>query len=148
MLSISQPFQSGNMSFCPGTRVLFFLFCPCSEVSGILVPQPGIEPMILQWNLNHWTTREVPFLHFSFWLGTLVCRDERAKHFQHGSWILANWFWEKRKEGKEKEKWNASLYNMYYVKAFRQYKRKIDKQKGFSDVSSNLLQQIGWFRDL
>ena len=35
----------------------------------ILVPQPGIEPMLpvlgLQ-NLNHWTTREVPWLEVSY----------------------------------------------------------------------------------
>ena len=30
---------------------------------GILVPQPGIEPMppvVEAWGLNHWTAREVP----------------------------------------------------------------------------------------
>ena len=32
----------------------------CSLGCGILVPQPGIEPMspIARWILNHWTTRE------------------------------------------------------------------------------------------
>ena len=33
------------------------------EVGGILTPQPGIEPrlpVLEAWNLNHWTTREVP----------------------------------------------------------------------------------------
>lgn len=37
---------------------------------------------------------------------------------------------------------------MYPVKAVRQQKGKIDKQKEFSDVASNLLQQIGWFQRL
>ena len=30
---------------------------------GILIPQPGMEPVIPAWemqSLNHWTTREVP----------------------------------------------------------------------------------------
>lgn len=37
---------------------------------------------------------------------------------------------------------------MYYVEAVRQYKRTLDKQKGLSDVASNLLQQIRWFQRL
>ena len=42
---------------------LFFFFWQCCTACGILVPQPGIEPVTLElevWNLNHWTTREVP----------------------------------------------------------------------------------------
>ena len=40
-----------------GWRELHHVAC------GILVPQPGIEPILLAlgtWSLNHWTTREVP----------------------------------------------------------------------------------------
>jgi len=36
-------------------------------VCGILVPQPGIEPMpsaVEAWMLNHWTTRVVPKAFF------------------------------------------------------------------------------------
>ena len=35
------------------------------EACGILVPQPGIEPVfpaVEVWSPNHWTTREVPIL--------------------------------------------------------------------------------------
>ena len=43
--------------------IFFFLFCPHHLACGILVPQPGIEPVPpagkVQ-HLNHWTTREVP----------------------------------------------------------------------------------------
>ena len=57
-----------------------FFFCGAWGVGrkgyaacGILVPQPGIEPMppaLGQWSLKHWTTREIPQLDFlNFVLG-------------------------------------------------------------------------------
>ena len=45
------------------THPLFFFSWPHCAVCGILVPQPGIKamsPALGVWNLNHWTTREVP----------------------------------------------------------------------------------------
>ena len=48
------------------TRQLYFIYLfiwPHHAVCGILVPQPGIEPMSLALkvqNLHRWTTREVP----------------------------------------------------------------------------------------
>ena len=44
---------------------LFLSFRPCCAVCGILVLQPGIEPMspaLGAQSLNHWTAREVPTL--------------------------------------------------------------------------------------
>ena len=41
----------------------FFFFWPCHVTFGILVPQPGIEPVppaVEAQSLNHWTAREVP----------------------------------------------------------------------------------------
>ena len=41
----------------------FRIFLFGHMTSGILAPQPGIEPMspaLEEWNLNHWTTRELP----------------------------------------------------------------------------------------
>ena len=41
----------------------FFFFWSLCSAYGILVPQPGIEPMspaVQVWSLNHWTLREVP----------------------------------------------------------------------------------------
>ena len=47
----------------------FFLFLAEPYAAcGILVPQPGIEPMppaMEGWILNHWTAREVPSTHLS-----------------------------------------------------------------------------------
>ena len=42
----------------------FWLHCMACR---ILVPRPGIEPTppaVEAWSLNHWTTREVPYLVF------------------------------------------------------------------------------------
>ena len=45
---------------------MFFVFLGFfghTEASGILVPQPGIEPRpsaVRAWSPNHWTTREFP----------------------------------------------------------------------------------------
>ena len=44
-------------------RILFFLAIPCS----ILVPWPGIKPSpstLRVQSLNHWTTRQVPYIRF------------------------------------------------------------------------------------
>ena len=45
-------------------RTFLFLFFWLHHVAcGILVPQPGIEPMppaLEEWSLNHWTAQEVP----------------------------------------------------------------------------------------
>ena len=55
--------QSSFISF------FFFQFFGCAMWHvGIIVPQPGIEPMppaVEAWSLNHWTAREVPkFFYF------------------------------------------------------------------------------------
>ena len=47
----------------PFTFIFFFFFWPHDREYRILVPWPGIEPVpsaVEAWNLNHWTTREVP----------------------------------------------------------------------------------------
>ena len=44
-------------------NVYFILFWLHRSACGILVPQPGIEPVppaVEVWSLNHWTIREVP----------------------------------------------------------------------------------------
>ena len=46
---------------------LFCFFFFCCIACTILVPWPVIEPMPLAqeaWSLNHWTTREVPYISF------------------------------------------------------------------------------------
>ena len=48
---------------------LIFYFWLCHAACGILVPRPGIEPVrpaVEAWNLNHWTSREVPKLIYFF----------------------------------------------------------------------------------
>ena len=45
------------------TKILKLFFWPCHAVCGILVPQPGIEPMprvVEACSLNHWTAKEFP----------------------------------------------------------------------------------------
>ena len=45
------------------TGLFLFLFWPCHTTCGVLVSQPGIEPMppaVEAQSLNHWTAREVP----------------------------------------------------------------------------------------
>ena len=40
----------------------YLVFWPCRAACGILVPQPGIEPVpavLVAQSLNHWTAREV-----------------------------------------------------------------------------------------
>ena len=42
---------------------LFLFFCSQQATCGVLVPQPGIEPVppeVEVWNPNHWTIRKVP----------------------------------------------------------------------------------------
>ena len=44
-------------------KIFFFPFFYHTMGMGILIPQPGMEPVIPAWEmqtLNHWTTREVP----------------------------------------------------------------------------------------
>ena len=38
----------------------FIYFLLHLKACGLSVPPPGTEPRPVQWNLNHWTTREVP----------------------------------------------------------------------------------------
>ena len=41
----------------------YYYYFGCTTACWILVPQPGMEPtppVAQVWNLNHWTTREVP----------------------------------------------------------------------------------------
>ena len=59
----------------PGYCILLWafliFFLPHCIAYGILIPQPGIEPMpaaVEAWSLNHWTAREVPFWAFLFFL--------------------------------------------------------------------------------
>ena len=43
-----------------------FYFWPCHTAAGSLVLQPGIRhvpPALEAWHPNHWTTREIPYLH-------------------------------------------------------------------------------------
>ena len=45
----------------------FFFFWPYHMACGLLVPQPGIEPVppaVEAWSLNHWMAREVPVYVF------------------------------------------------------------------------------------
>ena len=67
--------QSG--SFLHGQRrmislfhlfILFLIFWLCPMACGILVPRPGIKPVLpvlAVWPLNPWTTRDVPHLFLS-----------------------------------------------------------------------------------
>ena len=63
--SCSCAMQPHNDLYFQGTRCHFFFlffFFVC-VVCGVLVSGPGMEPMppaVEVWNLNHWTTREVP----------------------------------------------------------------------------------------
>ena len=52
-------------------RLSFFFFWLHLEACGILVPRPGMEPepvppIVEVWTVDHWTTREVPRLYFSY----------------------------------------------------------------------------------
>ena len=47
----------------------FFFLAASRTACGILVPQPGIEPLppaVESWVLNHWTTMEVPAALYFF----------------------------------------------------------------------------------
>ena len=53
----------------------------------ILVPQPGIEPVLLAveaWNLNHWTTREV--------LDQWILMQPSVKSFPYWHQYLRNYY--------------------------------------------------------
>ena len=56
----------------------FFIFWLHCAACRILVLQPGIEPVpptVEVWNINHWTTREVPKMFFKM-------------SFAHANWVL------------------------------------------------------------
>ena len=72
LLCITNMFQDGIILWICKGFLLFFsqktllgnfiFFWPYHAACGILVPQPGIEPMpptVEVWCLNHWTAREV-----------------------------------------------------------------------------------------
>ena len=47
----------------------YFIFGLCPVTCGILVPHPKIKPVhpsLEAWNLNHWTTRDVPSPLFNY----------------------------------------------------------------------------------
>ena len=47
----------------PRKSGFIYLFRPCHVACGILVPQPGIEPVspaMEAWSPNHWTAGEFP----------------------------------------------------------------------------------------
>ena len=59
------------------------------EACGILVPQPGIEPVfpaVEVWSPNHWTTREFPeiYIFFSYcfetWYFILISSVQSLSH--------------------------------------------------------------------
>ena len=57
-------------------QCLCFFFWPCQMACRILIPQPGIEPMlpaVEAQSPNHWTTREVPCLYI---LNRLLSRTD------------------------------------------------------------------------
>ena len=62
------PKGSGNLwKILSWGMASFLFFWPRHAACGILVPQPGIEPMppIMEvQSLNHWIARETPTLHF------------------------------------------------------------------------------------
>ena len=67
-------------------RDFFFSFWPRCSACGILVPQPGIEPVppaVEAQSLNHWTSREVPRQGFLSVLFTVVSSVPRkgSLHF-------------------------------------------------------------------
>ena len=65
--------------------LLFFLFWPCYTAYGILVPQPGIEPIPLAMKArspNHWTARETIGKVF-FFKKLKKCYDALLLFFSH-----------------------------------------------------------------
>ena len=78
---------------------LFLSFRPCCAVCGILVLQPGIEPMspaLGAQSLNHWTAREVPtltvlYLIFKFLNYISLSYESTAHHKPPKSWEPWRW---------------------------------------------------------
>ena len=67
---------------------LSFLFLPLRVSYGILVPQPGIEPMpsvVKVLSPHHWTARELPLLFFRFLPG------EKVTAAGGHCWARPNW---------------------------------------------------------
>ena len=61
---------------CSCFSYLLFGGRPCYSTHGILVPQPGMEPMppaVEAWSLNHWTFREVLFFFSNLNALSLQC---------------------------------------------------------------------------
>ena len=57
------PKESDTFNQNTSTDHFIYFFGHCVRHVGILVPQPGIEPIppeMEMWHLNHWTTRDVP----------------------------------------------------------------------------------------
>ena len=83
-----------QVSLFPGSFYLFIYFWPQHDVvCRILVPGPAINkpasPAMETWHLNHWTTREVPFLLlFSESIYLFGCARTRLEHV--GSWVVAH----------------------------------------------------------
>ena len=63
-LSTLPSFQTPNLLLWLFIVSFFFFLFGCITASGILVPQPGIEPMppaVEAQSPDHWTAREVPY---------------------------------------------------------------------------------------
>ena len=67
--------------------IYFFLLC---MACGILVPQPGIEPVpstVKVWSPNHWTAREFPWASFHVLTGHLYILFEEVFTQVQGSFL-------------------------------------------------------------
>ena len=61
----------------------FIYFWPCVMANGILVPQPGIEPVppaVKELSLNHWTTRELPRWQILCYMYFITIKKQNKKH--------------------------------------------------------------------
>ena len=83
------------------------LFSPCSEARGILVPQPGIEPMphaVEVQSPNHLTSREVPADLFRTWLNkkqldSQICFSIPSVEYTLGSlWNISLYTHERKRQ--------------------------------------------------
>ena len=62
-VSVGRGVSSSTLWIQYTTSLFFFFFWPCHATCRILVPRPGIEPLLPAlgaWTLNHWAAREVP----------------------------------------------------------------------------------------